>query len=429
MARSARRRRPRACLAVAAVSAAVCLTATPAHATARPSWVGTWGASPLAATTATMQVTHLADQTVRNIVYSSVGGDRVRIRVSNSFGDRTVTIGSASIGIEALGARVTDVHRLTFNGKRSVDVQKNAEILSDPVAMRVPPLRDLAVSLYLPQDTGTVTSHFLARQDNYLASGNHAMDTGDTTFGTTVTAWYLLDDVLVSGSSRGTVATLGDSITDGDQSQVNANMRWPNELARRLVARYGARAPGVVDEGIAGNRVLNDSACLGINARARLMRDVLGQPRLQAVVLMEGINDIGFSAITAPCTVPNPDVSAAQIIAGYEAIIDRVHAAGVPIYGATLTPWKSSTAWTPAGEAKRAAVNHWIQTSGAFDSVIDFAKVIQNPQDPQLIDPKYDSGDHIHPNDAGYSAMGDSINLKLFAAHRGHPGGRDDHAV
>jgi lysophospholipase L1-like esterase len=420
---SARCRRYRTGLAVAAATATAWLIATPAQATPAPAWVGTWGASPLAATSATMPVTSLADQTVRNIVYSSVGGDRVRIRVSNSFGDRTVTIGSASIGIEKLGAQIAGVHRLTFHGDPSVDVPKGAEILSDPVAMRVPPLTDLAVSLYVPQDTGPVTSHFLARQNNYLASGNHALDAGAAAFGTTVTAWYLLDDVLVSGSSRGTVAALGDSITDGDQSQVNANMRWPNQLARRLVARYGVKAPGVVDEGIAGNRVLNDSACLGVNAQARLARDVLSQPRLQAVVLMEGINDIGFSAITAPCTVPNPDVSAAQIIAGYEAIIDRVHTAGVPVYGATLTPWKSSPAWTPEGEAKRAAINHWIRTSGAFDAVIDFAKVIQDPQDPQLIDPKYDSGDHIHPNDAGYSAMGDSINLKLFAPHRG-PGGR-----
>ena len=139
---------------------------------------------------------------------------------------------------------------------------------------------------------------------------------------------------------------------------------------------------------------------------------------------MEGINDIGFSAITAPCTVPNPDVSAAQIIAGYKAIIDRVHATGVKIYGATLTPWKPSTAWTPEGEAKREAINHWIHTSGAFDGVIDFARAIQDPQDPQLIDPTYDSGDHIHPNDAGYRAMGDSINLQLFAPHRGGPRGR-----
>ena len=207
-----------------------------------------------------MQVTSLADQTVRNIVYTSVGGDRVRIRVSNSFGDRTVTIGRASIGVEVLGAQVTDMHRVTFNGRPSVDIPKGAEMLSDPVAMRVPPLTDLAVSLYVPHDTGPVTSHFLARQDNYLASGNHAMDAGDTAFGTTVTAWYLLDDVLVSGSSRGTVATLGDSITDGDHSGFNVNMRWPNELARRLVAKYGAQASGVVNEGIAGNRVLNDSA-------------------------------------------------------------------------------------------------------------------------------------------------------------------------
>jgi lysophospholipase L1-like esterase len=399
-------------LGVGAVLAA-CLASTSA-ASARP-WVGTWGASPLAGASQVLPVTHLADQTVRNIVYSSVGGHHVRIRVSNAFGSRTVTIGRASIGVEQFGARVRNLHALTFGGRRSVRVAPGAEIRSDPVTMRVPALTDLAVSLYVPQDTGPATSHFLARQVNYLADGDHAMDAGDTAFGTTVTAWYLLDDVLVSGSSRGTVVALGDSITDGDQSQPNANMRWPNVLARRLVHAFGRRAPGVLDEGIAGNRVLSDSACLGVNAQARLGRDVLSQPRLQAVILFEGVNDIGFSEIPEnPCTAPNTDVSAAQIIAGYEHIIARVHAAGAKIYGATMTPFEFSTAWTPRAEAKREAVNRWIRTSGAFDAVIDFASVVAAPWDPRQIDPKYDSGDHIHPNDAGYHAMGRAVKLALF---------------
>ena len=426
---SARVRFSRRFLSVGAVLAAVVATTVSAQvAAAAPSqvaaatgahrprgWVGSWGASPLVATSATMQVTHLANQTVRNIIYTSVGGDRVRIRVSNAFGDRTVRIGGASIAVEYFGASVKDLHALTFGGRSAVQIPAGGQVLSDPVAMRVPPLTDLAVSLYVPTETGPVNSHFLARQDNYLATGNHATDASATAFSTTVTAWYLLDAVYVSRSSRSTIVALGDSITDGDMSQFNANARWPNELARRLVRADGPDAPGVMDEGIAGNRVLNDSACLGVDAQKRLDRDVLGQPGVRWVILMEGINDIGFSAITNPCTVPNPNVSAAQIIVGYKNIIARVHAAGAKIYGATLTPWKFSAAWTPAGEAKREAVNRWILTSGAFDAVINFAKVVAEPGDPQLLDPKYDSGDHIHPNDSGYAAMGQAINLALFA--------------
>ncbi len=417
---SARVRFSRRFLAVGAVLAAfVASTASAQVAAAAPAqvaattgahgpggWVGSWGASPLVATSATMQVTRLANQTVRNIVYASVGGDRVRIRVSNAFGDRTVRIGGASIAVEHFGASVRDLHALTFGGRSAVQIPAGGQVLSDPVAMRVPPLTDLAVSLYVPTETGPVTSHFLARQDNYLATGNHATDASATAFSTIVTAWYLLDAVYVSGSSRSTIVALGDSITDGDMSRFNANARWPNELARRLVRADGPGAPGVMDEGIAGNRVLNDSAWLGVDAQKRLDRDVLGQPGVRWVILMEGINDIGFSA---------PDVSAAQIIAGYENIIARVHAAGAKIYGATMTPWKFSAAWTPAGEAKREAVNRWILTSGAFDAVINFAKVVAEPGDPQLLDPKYDSGDHIHPNASGYVAMGQEINLALFA--------------
>ena len=418
---SARVRFSRRSLAVGAVLAAFVATTASAQVAATTGapgprgWVGSWGASPLVATSATMQVTHLANQTVRNIVYTSVGGHRVQIRVSNAFGDRSVRIGSASIAVEYFGASVKGLHALTFGGRSAVQIPAGGQVVSDPVAMRVPPLTDLAVSLYVPTETGPVNSHFLARQDNYLATGNHATDASATAFSTTVSAWYLVDAVYVSGSSRSTIVALGDSITDGDQSQFNANARWPNELARRLVHADGPDAPGVMDEGIAGNRVLNDSACLGVDTQKRLDRDVLGQPGVRWVILMEGINDIGFSAITNPCTVPNPNVSAAQIIAGYKNVIARVHAAGEKIYGATLTPWKFSGAWTAAGEAKREAVNRWILNSRAFDAVINFAKVVAAPGDPQLLDPKYDSGDHIHPNDSGYAAMGQAIKLGLFA--------------
>ncbi len=304
-------------------------------------WVGTWGASPQQATSLTMPVTSLSDQTVRNIVYTSIGGNRLRIRVSNSFGRRTVVIGAASVGVEFLGAQLEPgtVHRITFSGHRSVMLPPGAEAISDPVTMRVPPLTDLAVSLFLPRSTGPATNHSDAQQVNYLATGNRASDPAATAFSTTVQSWYLLDGVSVTGSSApGAVVTFGDSITDGYQSQVNANNRWPNYLARRLAARYGTAAPAVIDEGISGNRVLHNSVCFGVNAQARFDRDVLSQPGVRDVILLEGINDIGFSQTpNSGCTRPNTAVTAHQIIRGYQQIIARAHAAGLKIFGATLT--------------------------------------------------------------------------------------------
>jgi lysophospholipase L1-like esterase len=205
------------------------------------------------------------------------------------------------------------------------------------------------------------------------------------------------------------IVTLGDSITEGFNSTINANDRWPDVLARRLMGREA-----VLNEAISGNRVLNNAPCCGINAVARLDRDVLEQDGVRFVTYLEGINDIGFSQTSGPETAPQTDVSAAQIIAGIEQIITQVHLKGLKIYGATLTPFQGAGYYSVAGEAKREAVNQWIRTSGAFDAVIDFDKVVRDPQNPLHILPAFDSGDHLHPNDAGYAAMADSIDLSLF---------------
>jgi lysophospholipase L1-like esterase len=210
------------------------------------------------------------------------------------------------------------------------------------------------------------------------------------------------------------VVAFGDSLTDGFQSTVNANLRWPNDLARRFVALPPARDHPVVDEGISGNRVLSDSACLGQNAQARFLRDT-AQSGARYVIFLEGINDIGFSQVPdGGCFASNTDVSAAQIIAGYQQIIADAHAADLKIFGGTLTPFAGSFYYSAAGEAKRAAVNNWIRTSGAFDAVIDFDKAVQDPVNPLQLNPGYDSGDHLHPNDAGYQAMSNAIDLTLF---------------
>lgn len=294
-------------------------------------------------------------------------------------------------------------------------IPPGAEALSDPVHLTVPALQDLAVSVYLPQPTGPATQHSDAQQDNYVASGNHALDDSGAAFGTVTQSWFFLDSVDVLDRSRdaGTVVAFGDSITDGYQSTVNANARWPNDLARRLDARYG-QTLSVADEGISGNRVLNDSLCCGVNALARFDRDVVDRAGAREVILLEGINDIGFSQLTGPLTAPQTNVSAAQIIAGYEQLIAQAHAAGLKIFGGTLTPFKGAAYWTPAGEAKREAVNHWILTSGEFDGVINFAKAVADPSDPLIFNPAYDSGDHLHPNDAGYQAMANAIRLSML---------------
>jgi lysophospholipase L1-like esterase len=385
-----------------------------------PGWVTTWAASPQAPTPLFPNPANagFSNQTVRNIVFASVGGSQIRIRLSNAFGKRAVTVGRASVGIPLTGARLVPgtTHPVTFGGKASVTIPLGGEALSDPVPLKVAPLEELAVSLYLPAATGRATYHFTAQQTGYIASGDHASATAGTAYTTTDTSWYFVDGVLAHNTAAaGTVVAFGDSITDGFASQVGANARWPNYLARRLDAARGARAPAVADEGISGNRVLHNSPCFGVNALARYQRDVLSQPGAKDVIVLEGINDIGFSATpNTGCSVPNTNVTAAQIEAGYQQMISMAHAAGLKIFGATLTPFKGAAYWTPAGEAKREAVNNWIRTSHAFDGVIDFAKAVQDPFNPLYINPAYNSGDNLHPNDAGYKAMADAINLALL---------------
>ena len=387
-----------------------------------PGWVTTWAASPQAPTPLLPNPGNagFSNQTVRNIVFTSVGGSQIRIRLSNAFGKRTLTVGRVSVGIPLTGAQLVPgtTHPVTFGGQASVSIPVGAEVVSDPVPLKVSPLEQLAVSVYLPTATSRATYHFTAQQTGYVASGDQASATASTAYTTTDTSWYFLDGVLAHNTAAaGTVVAFGDSITDGFQSQPGANARWPNYLARRLDAAMGAQAPAVADEGISGNRVLHNSPCFGINALARFQRDVLSQPGVKDVIVMEGINDIGFSVDpNTGCSVPNTSVTAAQIEAGYRQLISMAHAAGLKIFGATLTPFKGAAYWSAAGEAKREAVNNWIRTSHAFDGVIDFAKAVQDRFNPLYLNPAYNSGDNLHPNDAGYEAMANAINLALLSS-------------
>jgi lysophospholipase L1-like esterase len=280
--------------------------------------------------------------------------------------------------------------------------------------MNVPALTDLAVSIYLPGKTGPATYHSDAQQTNYISgNGNFAGQDSGAAFTTTSASWYYADAVDVAASPRvtGSVVAFGDSITDGFQSTPNGNLRWPNDLARRFLSSPGS-ALGVPDEGISGNRILHDSPCFGVNALSRFRRDALSQTGVRDVILLEGINDIGFSQTpNSGCTAPNTAVTADQIIAGYQKLIAEAHARGVRIFGGTLTPFKGASYWSAAAEAKREAVNNWIRTSHAFDGVIDFASAVASPSDPQTMNPAYDSGDHLHPNDAGYQAMANAVKL------------------
>jgi lysophospholipase L1-like esterase len=382
-------------------------------------WVATWGASPQGAVPGDRAARGFQRQTIRNIVYTSVGGSMVRVRITNAFGVVPLRIGAAGIGVERSGAALTPgtAFALSFAGRPSVVIPPGFAAVSDPVPLAVLPLQKLAVSVYLPYRTGPATQHVGAMQVNYLSTGAHALDPHAAAFAVQTRSWYFVDrvDVLSPPGVLGTVVALGDSITEGVHSPTNANARWPNDLARRLDALPGSTL-GVIDEGIGGNRVLNPSACCGMDAMARFGADVAGQPGARAVILLEGVNDIGFSRHLGALTAPHTDVSAAEIVAGYEDIIRQAHAAGLKIFGATLTPFGGARYWTPGGEAKRDAINEWIRTSGAFDGVIDFAHALADPRFPAILAPAYDSGDHLHPSAAGYRAMSRAVDLAMLAS-------------
>jgi lysophospholipase L1-like esterase len=391
-------------------------------------WVGTWATSPQAANSeqSPASVTGFGDQTIRNVVYPAIGGSSVRVRFSNTYGQQPLVIGSASIAVSLVGAETVSgsLRALTFGGKDSVTIPIGQEVFSDPVAMYVRAEQDLDVSLFLPDSTGPATYHQEGQQDNFVSTGgNFAQDPAASAYTTTTTSWFFVDGVDVIPSNvnvRGSVVGFGDSITDGATVGTNTNDRWPNILGDRLAALHG-RTLSVVDEGIGGNRVLNDSPCFGQTALTRFTRDVLDQSGVRDVLILEGVNDLGFSqenpataGAFGPCFLPNTNVSAQQIINGYEQLIAAAHARGLQIFGATITPFKDASYWDAAAEQKRDTINNWILTSGAFDGAVDFASVLADPYDPDIMNPIYDSGDHLHPNDAGYVEMGDAINLRML---------------
>lgn len=406
---------------VVAAWAGVAAAATPGG-----DWIGTWAASAQPIWDADFPVPlnmprNLWNQTVRQIARVSVGGKSVRVVLSNEYGDRPLVIGSAHVALAGSGGAAIDGasdHALTFGGLASVTVPPGAPIVSDPVDLTVPALGSLAVSLFLPETTPLSTVHWEGVQTAYIVGGDHTGD-ADIKADSTMKARAFLSEILVDAPSDGRALVLfGDSITDGANSKPDMNHRWPDVLAERL-QKEGDPHASVVNQGISGARVLTDR--MGANALARFDRDVLSQPRLSTVVLMMGINDIGWPGCALAPNEPEPTAEA--IIAGYKQLIDRAHMRGVRIVGATLTPFEDTFKGLPfegyyneSKEQMRAAVNAFIR-GGAFDGVIDFDAATRDPANPKHILAKFDSGDHLHPQDDGYRAMAESIDLKTLLSN------------
>ena len=381
-------------------------------------WVGTWTASmhgQISFAGRNFPNDGFENQTVRMIVHTTIGGHRVRVRVSNAFGATPLTVGAAHIALRSSGSAIVPAsdRPLTFSGRPAITIPAGAEVLSDAVDLDVPQSGDLAISIYAPAKTGPATWHSTGLHTTYISGPGDFTSQAEIAGATTQACWYWIEGVDVTAPQEtAAVVTFGDSITDGARSTVDANHTWPSELAERLLTGRGhTEQIAVLNAGISGNRIWHDM--IGPNGLERFGHDALAQAGVRDVVVLLGINDIGFSNI--PGVVADQAVSAEDVIAGLDQFIVRAHVRGLRVIGATLLPFEGATYYSSDAEQKRAAVNTWIRTSGAYDGLIDFDATMRDPQHQTQLLAAFDSGDHLHPNDAGYKAMGDSINLLLFA--------------
>lgn len=365
-------------------------------------WIGTWAAAPVRAD----EGQSFQGDTLRQIAHVSIGGSQVRIRFTNRFGESPVVIGDAAVALEGNGAapsRGTE-RRVTFMGARSVTIPPHADVYSDPVALRIPPQSNLVVDMYLPGPTGPATEQLLAYQTNYYALGDRAGETSAQDFTHMFHSWYFLAGVDVSGTpARGSVVAFGDSITVGAGGKLNANDRWPDFLAARLLAQPAGEQLGVLNSGISGNRILLSHPFFGVDALARLDADVLSQSGVVSAIVLLGINDIQED--------PH-QYDARHIEFGLQQIVVEARAHGLRVTGCTITPYEGWQTYDAAGEATRLAVNEFIRHSGTFDAVADFDAAVRDPQDVHRLLPAFDSGDHLHPNAAAHRVMAAVIDLK-----------------
>src|SRR3984957_6056281 len=373
-------------------------------------WVGTWSATPAPA-----DGVALDNPTIRMFPRVSIGGDTIRVRLSNAAGTADLTIASTHVAKRAAGAAIRpDTDRaVTFNGSASVKMGPGGFAIRDPVSVNVVPLEDLAVSIHIP---GIIPASFgvtgrYARQFNYLSPPGDFTSMENMFAARVVDDWLFLSGIdVLAPSDVGGIVALGDSITDGNISTHDAFCRWPDQLARRLIAR-GGKMFGVMNQGLGGNRICHDMR--GDGGVKRFDRDVLAQPGVTHAIVILGVNDLRNRR-----GLPEEDVSADDLIGGFNQMAMRARARGIRIFGGTITPFENETfmlgAWTLEGEAKRLAVNEWMRAAGAFHAVIDFDRLLRDPDHHARMLPVYDNGDHLHPGDVGYNRMGDVIDLSLF---------------
>jgi lysophospholipase L1-like esterase len=404
-----------ACGAVLFAQFAVSPAAIAADAPSR--WVATWATAlqsiPQQANLPPLyRAPEVAGRTVRQIVYPTLSGNTVRVHLSNEYGKTPLVVQALRIARSGGGAAQSNGGvAVTFGGKEAVTVPPGGELDSDAATLEIVAGAPYAISSYMGAEQRLVAWHRVSNQVNYVSlPGNHTDDAMSGAFHQRFTQFAWVTGLSVEAPSAAAVAAIGDSITDGMRSSLNENHRWPDAFARRL-AREGDRSTAVVNLGISGNRLLNDSPCYGDAVVKRFGRDVLERPGVKTAILLIGINDINFSSMPPraglDCDYPHTSVTAADLIAGYQRVIAEAHRHGVRIFGATLTPASLS----PQRESIRLAVNQWIRTTRALDGVVDFDAVLRDPAQPDRLRRGYDSGDNIHPSDAGYAAMAEAIPL------------------
>ena len=388
-----------------------------------PSWIATWATSPQARSPNPREpLFNISNQTVRERVRVSIGGSHIRLRFSNEFGSAPLLIGSATIAAptDASSIKQESLQSVTFEGHNSITIPPGAPVLSDPIIFPVKPGTEISISIFFPNHVATPTLHAFAFKHAVVSQQGDFTHAEKIDGAATSTASICVNGILVpTEQPNRLVVALGDSITDGDGSTVDADNNWPGNLIRRVASTSKTRL-ALVNEGIVGNRLLRDGDIFGVSALARFDRDALVLPGVTHIVLLEGINDICFPGakmdgqyLADPADAP----SAQDITDAYRQLISRAHVRGVKVIGATITPCEGVDVpgyYSEAKEAIRQAVNKWIRTSGAFDGVIDFDAVVRDPDHPGRLLPKFASKDHLHPNDAGYKAMAESIDLNLF---------------
>lgn len=353
------------------------------------------------------------NQTVRMIARASIGGRRLRIKLENAFGNAPVMIGAAHIALRAKDAEIVpgSDRALSFDGAPGCMIGPGVVLLSDPVDLTFAPLADLAVSLYIPGETGPPTNHATALHNTYIQSGD-ATSAGTMPDSVRTQAYYWLAGIDVAAPpAAAAIVTFGDSITDGARSSNETNHSWPALLAARLAADKATANIGVANMGIGGNRVLRDVS--GVSALGRFDRDVLSQSGVKWMMLLEGINDIGHGT-----TAPAEAVTAENLIGSYKQMIERAHTQGVLVIGCTLTPYEGANYYREDFEKVREDVNAWIRTPGNFDAFVDFEAAVRDPADPKKFRAEFDPGDHLHPNDKGYEAMANAIDLGIFSGKK-----------